>query len=125
NCGARDLLALANSLAAGLRVSRWLREPPQVLLDFAHGLTEKILAVITGDPPLGVKDGGMIRRGVHDTLDEYLTLSQDSQQLLLELEAREREATGIGSLKVRYNNVFGYYIEITKTHAAKAPASYY
>src|SRR5206468_1818433 len=53
-----------------------------------------------------------------------ITLTQDSQKLLLELETREREATGITSLKVRYNSVFGFYIELTKTHSEKAPKHY-
>ncbi len=66
----------------------------------------------------------MIRRGALLALDELITLTQDSQKLLLELEVREREATGISSLKVRYNSVFGFYIELTKTHAHKAPAHY-
>lgn len=124
NCNARDLLALAQSLDCGLSVSPWLKSPEAALLHHARNLSEKIQSWIVEEPPLSTKEGGMIRRGLHSELDELMDLSQNSQKLLLEMEAREKEQTGIPSLKIRYNNVFGFYIEITKTHAGKAPSHY-
>lgn len=125
-CNARDLLALAQSLDVGLQSQNFF-DPEFVeesLTEMAQKLSEKILRTIVDEPGVSVREGGMIRPGVSPLLDEYMTLTQDAQDLLLALEAREKQATGIGSLKVRYNNVFGFYIEITKTHAEKVPKHY-
>lgn len=118
-CSARDLVALAQSLQIGLTISRAGVEGLSL-----EKLAEKILTSFNDELPLAVKEGGLIRRGVSAELDELILLTQDSQRLLIELENLEKEQTGISSLKVRYNNVFGYYIELTKTHAHKAPAHY-
>lgn len=75
--------------------------------------------------PLAFRDGGIVRRGVSPELDELIDLATNSQAKVLELEAREKAATGISSLKVRYNNVFGFYIEVTHTHTAKVPLDRY
>jgi len=90
-------------------------------LEGLHSFLERSLA---DRPPARLSDGGLIRQGFDPKLDELRALKGDSQRFLAELEARERQATGIGSLKVAYNSVFGYYIEVTKTHLAKAPARY-
>jgi DNA mismatch repair protein MutS len=127
SCHPRDLLALAESLKAGLEVSilavdvAWSRE----LIETAQRVAHEILATIVEEPPAQIKNGGIIRRGVRADLDELIDLSMNSHQLIMELEAREREATGIPSLKVRFNNVFGYYIEITHTHKDKVPTDRY
>jgi DNA mismatch repair protein MutS len=71
-----------------------------------------------------VRDGGVIADGVDASLDELRTIARDSKSILLEIETRERERTGISSLKIRYNSVFGYYIEISKSNLAKAPVDY-
>src|SRR5690606_504010 len=89
-----------------------------------HELVQRIESTVVEEPPLSVKQGYMFREGVASELDEAIRYSTRSQELLQELESRERQATGIPSLKVRYNNVFGYYIEITNTHRDKAPAHY-
>jgi DNA mismatch repair ATPase MutS len=68
------------------------------------------------DPPLSTKQGYLIRTGVSPELDELIELSTHSQALVARMEAEEKEKTGISSLKIRYNNVFGYYIEITNLH---------
>lgn len=122
---ARDLNAIAESVLVGEELCRQHPQGAKV-----SGLTEclqlarKISTSLKEELPHAVKEGGMIRQGVHPELDELILLTQDSQKLLLDLEAREKQETGISSLKVRYNNVFGFYIELTKTHADKAPKHY-
>jgi DNA mismatch repair protein MutS len=83
-----------------------------------------IAKTISPAPPMLVRDGGVIADGVDPALDELRTIARGSKSILLEIETRERERTGIGSLKIRYNSVFGYYIEISKSNLAKAPADY-
>ncbi len=125
-CNARDLLALAQSLEVGLNAQSFF-DPQFVeesLTDLAQALSEQIMLTIVDDPGVSTREGGIIRKGVNQQLDDWMRLTQDAQELLLELETREKQATGIGSLKVRYNNVFGFYIEITKTHSDKAPKHY-
>lgn len=125
-CNARDILALGQSLRAGLTVAPLCQrfEDEEVILKTAETLAGKIEGELVDEPPLATRQGGIFRRGVAPSLDELIALTEDVQNLLNQLETREREATGIPSLKVRYNNVFGYYIELTKTHAEKAPAHY-
>jgi DNA mismatch repair protein MutS len=83
-----------------------------------------IARTIAPSPPMLVRDGGVIADGVDPQLDELRSIARDSKSILLEIETRERERTGINSLKIRYNSVFGYYIEISKSNLAKAPADY-
>ena len=129
---ARELQALAHSLAAlpALR-ERLTGQPASGLL--AEGaaaitllpeLVDLIGRAIVDEPPLAIKEGGVIRHGYHTELDELLQLATAGRQWLADFQAREQERTGIKSLKVRHNNVFGYYIEITKSNLAAAPADY-
>ncbi len=130
---ARDLLGLAVSLAQLPDVAEdlhvlELRETAFTPLrsglgDFAQ-LTALLAAAIVDEPPITIKEGGMIRDGYDARLDELRRASMDGKGWLAAMEAREREATGIDSLKIRYNNVFGYYIEVTKANYAKVPAHY-
>ncbi|HMM21655.1 MAG TPA: DNA mismatch repair protein MutS [Selenomonadales bacterium] len=128
---ARDLLALKESLAvlpgikekmkpAGCRLLAHVALALETHADVA-GL---IAAAIADNPPLSVREGGMIRPGYDLELDELRGLSSDSKQFIQDLEARERESTGIRSLKVGYNKVFGYYIEVTNANSAAVPATY-
>lgn len=127
-CHGRDLLSLANSVRAGIEALEMV--PSDRLQKFAFNvaplfaLSEQIESTLVEEPPLTVKQGYMIRKGVSTELDELIELSTDSQALILKMENEEKEKTGISSLKIRYNNVFGYYIEITNTHKDKAPARY-
>lgn len=125
-CTPRDLLALSETLSSGLEVSALSPERNWRLefLNTAQELIQKVTTTLVDEPPVQIKNGGLIRRGVSAALDELIDLSTDSSRLLLELEAREKELTGISSLKVRFNNVFGYYIEITNTHKDKVPQRY-
>lgn len=128
---ARDTLAMKASLA-GLPTLHGLLEnlQPQRLqiisdafdpLEDLHLLLEES---INDQAPLGLRDGDLIKTGYNEELDELRHLLRDSKQLLLDLEKREREATGIQKLKVGYNKVFGYFIEISKANAAGIPDRY-
>jgi DNA mismatch repair protein MutS len=83
-----------------------------------------IARTISPTPAMLVREGGVIADGVDAALDELRSIARDSKSVLLEIETRERERTGIASLKIRYNSVFGYYIEISKSNLAKAPPDY-
>lgn len=93
-----------------------------------HDLLEDIYrlidSAIADDAPLSPKDNGIIKTGYNAEIDELRKLSGSAKQMLLDLEARERERTGIKTLKVGYNKVFGYYIEISKSRINEAPADY-
>jgi DNA mismatch repair protein MutS len=87
-------------------------------------LVELVDGAIEADPPATLADGGVIRQGFNAELDEVRGLSRDGKSWIAALQQQERERTGISSLKVGYNNVFGYYLEITNTHREKVPADY-
>jgi DNA mismatch repair protein MutS len=93
-------------------------------LDELADVAKLLLDAIADEPPLNVADGGTIRAGFHAELDELRDLKQNGQRYIAQIETRERQRTGIGSLKVRFNNVFGYYIEITRANQHLAPADY-
>ena len=83
-----------------------------------------IATAIEHDPPATLAEGGVIRKGYNQPLDELRALTTNGKQWIAELQAKERERTGISSLKVGFNNVFGYYIEITNTHKERVPQDY-
>ena len=132
----RDVLALAASLAripkvravlAGLSESRLSTSrlgALHVAIDELGDLREKIDRTLVPEPPLTLGDGGVIAAGVDKDLDELRDLSRNSKQYLAQVETRERERTGIGSLKVKFNSIFGYYIEISKANLHLSPADY-
>lgn len=93
--------------------------------DVCADLCELIEDSIVEDPPISVRDGGMIKAGYHERLDELKEASTNGKRWIAELEARERQATGIKSLKIGYNKVFGYYIEVTKANIASLPEGRY
>jgi DNA mismatch repair protein MutS len=92
--------------------------------DAMEDLHEMIVETIAEDPPVSLADGGVIRAGVDAELDELRELSRSGREALAAIEERERQRTGIGSLKVRFNSVFGYYLEVTKANAKAVPADY-
>jgi DNA mismatch repair protein MutS len=131
SAGPRDLLALARSLAvvpslqrqlAQVKAAR-LRELAGRLDDVAE-VSGGVLEALSDEPPANISDGGAIRPGYDARLDELRGLSQNSRTYLAQIEQRERARAGIASLKVRFNNVFGYYIEISKANLHLAPADY-
>jgi DNA mismatch repair protein MutS len=87
-------------------------------------IRERILTTLDESPPLSISDGGVVAKGFDAELDELRELSQNSRGFIARLESQERERTGIGSLKVRHNNVFGFYIEVSKANAHLVPESY-
>jgi DNA mismatch repair protein MutS len=87
-------------------------------------LAARLTAALVDEPPSLMKDGDVIRAGYDATVDDARRLANGGKDEILAIEEREQKASGIASLKVRYNRVFGYYIEITKTHLAKVPAHY-
>lgn len=94
-------------------------------MDECAELREDIDRAIVEDAPVSVRDGGMIRSGYHERLDELREASTSGKQWIAELEAKERQATGIKSLKIGYNKIFGYYIEITRTNLSSLPEGRY
>jgi len=131
SAGPRDVRALAGSLGKlpGLKIALDAMRAPLwcVLasrLDALEDATALIERTLVAEPPLTLVDGGAIAGGVDAELDELRAISSTGRQSIAAIEERERQRTGIGSLKVRYNTVFGYYIEITKANMALAPADY-
>ncbi|NIP74214.1 MAG: DNA mismatch repair protein MutS, partial [Gammaproteobacteria bacterium] len=129
--GIADVLALREALGGVQLLPGLLGELRAPLLvelarrfDPLEDVYEYLRARFREEPSLKLAEGGYIAEGVIAELDGLRKLSRNSRQVIGELEAREREATGIASLKVRYNRVFGYYVEIPRTHQAKVPAHY-
>lgn len=137
-CNSRDLRSLQESLSGGLDVLEILESITpkiEVLQDMIGALSSldreslkalafKLDRTLLEELPLSTRQGGMIREGVSPDLDEALKYATHGQELLQEFEAREKAASDITSLKVRYNNVFGFYIEVTNTHKDKVPKHY-
>jgi DNA mismatch repair protein MutS len=131
SAGPRDVRALAASLARlpALKTAVEAMQAPLwrelvARLDTLDDVTTRIVTTLVAEPPLTMADGGAITAGVDAELDDLRTISSSGRQSIAAIEERERVRTGIGSLKVRYNSVFGYYIEITKANLAMAPADY-
>ncbi|HTS62923.1 MAG TPA: DNA mismatch repair protein MutS [Candidatus Acidoferrales bacterium] len=129
--GPRDLLALGRSIEKIPALRRCFDTQQAARLRRIHGGLDElsdvaglILEAIADEPPMNIADGGTIRAGHSADLDELRDLSLNGRQYIAQIEARERQRTGIQSLKVRFNNVFGYYIEITRTNLHLAPADY-
>src|SRR5579862_8286302 len=127
----RDVLALSASLSripavkgAVARLNATRLRTLHSLLDDLGDLRERIEKTIVPEPPLSLADGGVIAAAVDRDLDELRELSRNSKAVLAQIELRERERTGISSLKVKFNSIFGYYIEISKTNLHLAPPDY-
>jgi|tagenome__1003787_1003787.scaffolds.fasta_scaffold20985700_2 DNA mismatch repair protein MutS len=128
---ARDLLALAASLAKLPAVKQAVRPfsaerlgALQHSVDELADVREKIERSIVSEPPLTFADGGVMQPGLDAALDELRDLSRNSKQFIAQIEQRERSRTGISSLKVKFNSVFGYYFEISKANLHLAPADF-
>jgi DNA mismatch repair protein MutS len=128
---ARDLVGLKGSLLPLPRLREILQTLPALrcgeLLGFIHEcpeLIELIASSIMEEPSLALKDGGLIRDGFNVEVDELRQATTQGKVWIAELQAREQERSGIKSLKIRYNSVFGYYIEITKSNLEQVPADY-
>ncbi len=127
----RDLVAFASSLAMLPFIKQILGEFHSPILmqinedmDSLTDVAELIGKAICDDPPLAQKDGGIIREGFNEDVDKFRRSRTDGKKWLAELEAREREKTGIKSLKIKFNRVFGYSLEITNTFRNQVPENY-
>lgn len=127
----RDLLALRRSIGQSPRVNEVLAEAKSLLLQV---LSENIFELpevcdlvdraIVDEPPVNLADGGVIRSGYDAELDELRGISTSGKQTIASFEENERKRTGIGNLKIRFNNVFGYYIEVSKGQISRVPEDY-
>ncbi|MEJ2053454.1 MAG: DNA mismatch repair protein MutS, partial [Calditrichaceae bacterium] len=128
---ARDLLNLKQSLELVEPVKNEIETEGSDRLKSAFGefnslkkLTGKIDAAITDNPPLTIQEGGIIRRGYNEELDELRDISEKGKDWLIKYQEEERKKTSINTLKINYNKVFGYYIEVTNVHKDKVPDYY-
>jgi DNA mismatch repair protein MutS len=127
----RDVLALAASLAkipaVRSAIEKFAAEKLRSLRGLVDELTDlrqRIDQTIVPEPPISLNDGGVIANGVNQELDELRDLSRNSKQFLAQIEQREKQRTAIGSLKVKFNSVFGYYLEVSKANLHLVPADY-
>ncbi len=136
---ARDVLALSTSLERLPGLKEDLKALPNDLIkedgpslishiresihDFTE-LTATLTRAMSEEPPAGLKDGGLIADGYSSELDDLRDVARNGKQLIAELQEKERAATGIDSLKIKFNNVFGYFLEVTKTNVSKVPEHY-
>ncbi|WP_042122052.1 DNA mismatch repair protein MutS [Paenibacillus senegalensis] len=132
NANGRDLAALRQSLrqvphlkelclhSGSSTLRRLVRQ-----MDDCGDVLELIAAAIVDDPPVSVREGGLIKKGYHEHLDKLREADTSGKQWIAELERKEREATGIKSLKIGYNKVFGYYIEVTRANLSLLPEGRY
>jgi len=127
----RDVLKLARSLEAAAALKRLIAQGRSELVQALAarltpepGLVTKIDATLTDEPPTNPRDGNTIRAGFSAEVDELRSLALNARGVIARLEASERERTRIPSLKIRYNQVFGYYIEVTKPNLERVPPDY-
>lgn len=132
NANGRDMIALKSSLRQVPQIKLLLQGASSSTLrriagemDQCDDLADRIDAAIADEPPVSVRDGGLIKPGYHERLDELREAGINGKRWIAELEAAERQATGIKSLKIGYNKVFGYYIEVTKSNLASLPEGRY
>jgi DNA mismatch repair protein MutS len=130
--GPRDLIGLKHSIAVVPRVRAVLGECQAPLvrsllaeLDEVPDVRDRIEATVVAEPPALARDGGFTRDGVDAALDELRAISRSGKQVIAAMEESERARTGIASLKIRYNRVFGYYIEVSKSNLHAVPADYH
>ncbi|MBK8454586.1 MAG: DNA mismatch repair protein MutS [Thiofilum sp.] len=127
----RDLSTLRDSLLVLPQLQKHLGQPQHPhLQQLQHGigqhteLTQLLIKAIIENPPVVIRDGGVIKEGFDAELDELRNLSENADQYLLDLEAREKLRTGIQNLKVAYNRVHGYYVEVPQSQLSRIPADY-
>ena len=131
NANARDMITLRNSLERLPEVKKLLSQCKSEMLknlyedlDELPDILELIKASIVDDPPMTVKDGGIIKLGYDEEIDKLKTATTEGKNWIIALEAEEREKTGIKNLKVGFNKVFGYFIEVTKSNLNQVPERY-
>ena len=128
NANARDMISLKNSLSKLPELKQILSTTNSSMLkkiyedlDVLQDIFELIDKAIVEEPPISIKEGGIIKKGYNPEIDEYKEISTNGKQWIINIEAKERELTGIKNLKVGYTKVFGYYIEVTKSFLKQVP----
>ncbi|HMQ04011.1 MAG TPA: DNA mismatch repair protein MutS [Pyrinomonadaceae bacterium] len=129
---ARDLNALAGTLAQTPKLSAELQDASSLLLQVLSEnifelpeIRDLITSAIVDEPPAVLSDGGTIRDGFNAELDELRSVAGGAKRLIAEFEEKERQRTGISTLKIRFNNVFGYYIEVSRANSTRVPDDYH
>lgn len=125
---ARDVLNLGRALEESLKLADYDPYFKQLVQDHfstLKGLSQNIVEQICPSAPLSLKEGGLFNKGVDEELDSLVDWSENSQKMIAQMENEERRKTNIPSLKIRYNQVFGYSIEVTKVHVGKVPSHYF
>ena len=132
SCNARDLVALRNSLSRLPALKQAMSTFENDLfvdlsaeLDLLEDVHQLLTDSIDDEPPVTLREGGLIKSGYHAEVDELRRIARSGREVLAEMEQRERQRTGINKLKIRYNNVFGYYIEVTKSNLSMVPDDYH
>lgn len=122
----RDLIALKTSIKNALEIYQILKGNPIFDIDIKSliDIYNMIEKAIVDEPPFSIREGGIIKTGYNSDLDELHGISKDGKDYILEIENRERERTGIKGLKIKYNKVFGYFIEVTKANSSLVPDDY-
>ena len=122
----RDLIALKTSIKNSLEILKLLKGNDIFKIDakVLVNIYNKIEEVIVDEPPFSIREGGIIKSGYDKDLDELHSISRDGKDYILAIETRERERTGIKGLKIKFNKVFGYFIEVTKANSDLVPAEY-
>ncbi len=132
SANARDVIALSQSLKSCHKIKQAINDSAvsgvlailhDTICDFSE-IIQLIDQSIVSDPPISLRDGGVIESGINADLDELKELMSQGKQFIAKLESSERKKTGISSLKIRYNRVFGYYLEVTHLHKDKVPDHY-
>lgn len=131
NANARDMISLKNSLSQLPEIKQILSTTSSNMLSTLYENLDELEDVyklielsITNDPPITITEGGIIKTGYNEDVDQYRKATTEGKTWLVELEVREKEKTGIKNLKVGYNKVFGYYIEVTKSNLNLVPDEY-
>ena len=131
NANARDLISLKNSVKQLPELKKIMSNTESTLLkelynelDILKDIYNIIDVAIVEEPPISVKEGGIIKKGYNEEIDKLKMATTDGKNWLIQLEANEREKTGIKGLKVGFNKVFGYYIEVTKSNISLVPDRY-
>ena len=131
NANGRDMISLKNSIRQLPNLKNILSKTQSTMLkelyeelDELQDIHELIEKSIVEEPPISVKEGGLIKLGYHEEIDSYKEATTNGKQWIVELEAKEKESTGIKNLKIGYNKVFGYFLEVTKSYLSQVPTYY-
>lgn len=131
NANGRELISLKNSIGQLPDIKNILSKTNSKILkqlyeelDELKDIYELINNAIVEEPPISVKEGGLIKLGYNEQIDEYKEATTNGKKWIVELEAKEKEATGIKNLKIGYNKVFGYFLEVTKSYLSMVPENY-